>query len=92
MIEQAVTKLQAENKKTAVIGPDDFTVQNADWYFPIGLSGDNEEMATNLFKALRQCDKTDADVILAAETNLSGVGTAFMNRLLKASDGKRFID
>lgn len=47
-------------------------------------------MAVNLYKALRQCDLIDADIILAVETDLAGVGTAFMNRLLKASDGKRF--
>ena len=89
-IEMAVAKLQAEHKKVAVIGPDNFKVLTADWYFSIGLSGDNEKMSANLYKALRACDLTDADVILATETDLSGVGVAFMNRLLKASDGKRF--
>ena len=89
-IEMAVAKLQAEHKKVAVVGPDNFKVPSADWYFAIGLSGNNEEMSANLYKALRACDFTDADVILATETNLSGVGVAFMNRLLKASDGKRF--
>ncbi len=90
IIKSAVAKLQAENKKVAVVGPDNFKVSTADWYFTIGTSGDNEQMAASLYKALRDCDLTDADVILATETNLSGVGVAFMNRLLKASDGKRF--
>ena len=49
-------------------------------------------MATNLYKALRQCDFTDANVILAVETDLTGLGTAFMNRLLKASEGRRYTD
>ena len=89
-IENAITKLQKEHKKTAVIGPDNLHTSNADWYFAIGSSNSNEEMAVNLYKALRQCDLIDADIILAVETNLAGVGTAFMNRLLKASDGKRF--
>lgn len=89
-IENAVAQLQADNKKVAVVGPDNFKVPTADWYFAIGSSGDNEKMSASLYKALRDCDLTDADVILATETNLSGVGVAFMNRLLKASDGKRF--
>ena len=89
-IENAITKLQKEHKKTAVIGPDNLQTSNADWYFAIGSSNNNEEMAVNLYKALRQCDLIDADIILAVETDLAGVGTAFMNRLLKASDGKRF--
>ncbi|WP_172371349.1 L-threonylcarbamoyladenylate synthase [Sporosarcina jiandibaonis] len=91
-IENAVKKLQKEHKKTAVIGPDNLRVQNADWYFAIGSSDSAEEMAVNLYKALRQCDLIDADVILAVETDLAGVGAAFMNRLLKASDGKRFTE
>jgi len=90
-ITNAVAQLQAKNKKVAVVGPDNFNVPSADWYFAIGASGDNEQMSASLYKALRDCDLTDADVILATETDLSGVGTAFMNRLLKASDGKRFI-
>ena len=89
-IENAVAQLHAENKKVAVVGPDNFNVPTADWYFALGASDDNEEMSANLYKTLRECDLTDTDVILATETNLSGVGVAFMNRLLKASDGKRF--
>ena len=38
------------------------------------------------------CDLTDADIILAVETDLTGVGAAVMNRLTKAADGKRYID
>ncbi|MCZ2258712.1 L-threonylcarbamoyladenylate synthase [Sporosarcina sp. G11-34] len=89
-IKNAVAQIQADNKKVAVVGPDNFKVPNADWYFAIGSSGDNEKMSASLYKALRDCDLTDADVILATETDLSGVGTAFMNRLLKASNGKRY--
>jgi L-threonylcarbamoyladenylate synthase len=90
-ISNAVDKLQKEHKKTAIIGPDSLRVPNADWYFAIGSSESTEEMAVNLYKALRQCDMIDADIILAVETDLDGVGAAFMNRLEKASDGKRFI-
>ena len=43
-----------------------------------------------LYRALRQCDTTEADLILAVETDGSGVGAAVMNRLMKAADGKRY--
>lgn len=89
-INQAIQVLQAENKQVAVVGPDDFKTTQADWYFEIGSNDNHEEMAANLYKALRQCDTTTANIILAVETNLSGVGVAFMNRLLKAADGNRY--
>lgn len=89
-IEQAIAALQAEEQKVAVVGPNEFKTVHADWYFAIGAHTHYEELATNLYKALRRCDETTADVILAVEADLSGVGVAFMNRLLKAADGKRY--
>ena len=65
--------------------------RGADWYFAIGPAGNNEAMATNLYGALRQCDLTEADLILAVETDLAGVGAAVMNRLMKAAEGKRYM-
>ena len=56
-------------------------IPDADWFFAIGPRSDNEAMATNFYGALRQCDLTEADLILAVETDLSGVGAAVMNRL-----------
>lgn len=91
-IENIIQTLHAKAKKVVVIGPDDLDVQHADWYFGIGPSHDKEAMAGNLYKALRRCNVTDADIILAIETDLSGVGAAFMNRLEKAADGKKMND
>ena len=67
-------------------------ITEANWYFAIGPARNNEAMATNLYSALRKCDQTNADVILAVETTSTGVGAAVMNRLLKAADGKRYSD
>ncbi|WP_252501932.1 L-threonylcarbamoyladenylate synthase [Sporosarcina sp. Marseille-Q4943] len=89
-IQEAVRQLHSEGKKVAVIGPDEFDIAEADWYFRVGPLHDNEAMAVNLYGAIRQCDMTDADLILAAGTDHEGVGAAVMNRLLKAADGKRF--
>ena len=45
-------------------------------------------MAANLFHALRACDLTTADVVLATVTTTQGVGAAITNRLEKAACGK----
>ncbi len=89
-VKQAVMNCHEKGQKVAIIGPNELKVAAADWYFAIGSNEKIEEMAMNLYKALRQCDGTDADLILAVETNVSGVGEAFMNRLHKAADGKRY--
>lgn len=89
-ITAAIQQLHAEGQKVALIGPDELQDSTADWYFAIGSVEDKDGMAANLYRALRQCDLTDADVILAVETDLEGVGEAFMNRLLKAADGKHY--
>ena len=91
-ISKAVNTLQAEGKKVAFIGHDELGALGADWYFSVGPAHDNEAMATNLYAALRKCDLTEADVILAVETDMSGVGAAVMNRLMKAAEGKRYIN
>lgn len=89
-ITEAIQQLHVEGKKVALIGPDELEDSAADWYFAIGSIADKDGMAANLYRALRQCDLTDADIILAVETDLEGVGEAFMNRLLRAADGKHY--
>lgn len=91
-IRKAVGKLQREGKKVAIIGPDDLKIPDANWYFAIGQRNNNAAMAAHLYRALRQCDLTAADIILAVETDLTGMGAAVMNRLIKAADGKRYTD
>lgn len=91
-IQHAIVSFRKEGKKIAVIGPDEFSTLDADWYFAVGPLHDNEAIATHLYNAIRQCDLTDADLILAVETDMTGFGAAVMNRLLKASEGKRYTD
>ncbi|MBE1555715.1 L-threonylcarbamoyladenylate synthase [Sporosarcina limicola] len=91
-IREAVRVFHSEGKRVAIIGPDNLDIIDADWYFAIGPRDNNEVMAANLYRALRQCDLTKADIILAVETDLTGVGVAVMNRLMKAADGKRYTD
>lgn len=90
VIQQAIHHYQQKEQKVAVIGPNELKQQTADWYFSLGSQESINEMAMNLYKALRNCDGTDADIILAIEMKEAGVGEAFMNRLHKAADGKRY--
>ncbi|ARD48781.1 threonylcarbamoyl-AMP synthase [Sporosarcina sp. P37] len=91
-IENALAAIHRQNKRAAIIGPDELYTEHADWYFSTGPIDSREAMASSLYKAIRQCDHTEADIILAIETDLSGIGAAVMNRLNKASDGRRFTE
>lgn len=55
-----------------------------------GLREDIEQIATNLYTALRSFDENPVDVIYAEGINEEGLGLAIMNRLRKAS-GYRII-
>ncbi|MER2089172.1 MAG: L-threonylcarbamoyladenylate synthase [Sporosarcina sp.] len=88
----ALDSLHAEGRKVALIAPDEFGDLGADWYFSTGPAHNNEATATNLYAAIRKCDATEADIILAVETDLAGVGAAVMNRLMKAAEGKRYMN
>ncbi|MFC4410678.1 L-threonylcarbamoyladenylate synthase [Chungangia koreensis] len=87
-IEQAISELHNDGKKVAFIGPDAFLDTGADWFFSTGSLEDLSEFTKSLYAALRACDDTEADVILATATKREGVGAAIMNRLEKAADRK----
>ncbi|ASJ09619.1 threonylcarbamoyl-AMP synthase [Thermococcus siculi] len=60
----------------------------ADEFFHLG--GTEEEVARNLFKALRELDRRGVDVIIAEGIEEKGLGFAVMNRLRKAA-GYRIV-
>ncbi len=91
-MEQAVQRLMNEGKKVAIIGPDEFKTDKPAWYFATGAHANPSQLAAHLYDALRNCDETDADVILAVEIPSEGMGIAVMNRLNKAANGKHFTD
>nr|6F87_A Chain A, Threonylcarbamoyl-AMP synthase [Pyrococcus abyssi GE5]6F87_B Chain B, Threonylcarbamoyl-AMP synthase [Pyrococcus abyssi GE5]6F87_C Chain C, Threonylcarbamoyl-AMP synthase [Pyrococcus abyssi GE5]6F87_D Chain D, Threonylcarbamoyl-AMP synthase [Pyrococcus abyssi GE5]6F8Y_A Chain A, Threonylcarbamoyl-AMP synthase [Pyrococcus abyssi GE5]6F8Y_B Chain B, Threonylcarbamoyl-AMP synthase [Pyrococcus abyssi GE5]6F8Y_C Chain C, Threonylcarbamoyl-AMP synthase [Pyrococcus abyssi GE5]6F8Y_D Cha len=84
-IEELIAKFKEEGKKVGVIGSGSY---DADEVFYLGDTV--EEIARNLFKALRHMDRTGVDVILAEGVEEKGLGLAVMNRLRKAS-GYRII-
>lgn len=81
-----------KDKKIAVLATDETfeEYKNLDIKLLINLgSRDNlEEVATNLFDALRRCDEENVDIIFAEGFELRGMGLSIMNRLLKACSGK----
>lgn len=44
-----------------------------------------ETIAVNLFKVLREFDKTDAEIILCESVSDTGIGQAIMDRLEKVA-------
>ncbi len=56
----------------------------------LGSMNDGNEIAKNLFDALRQFDEMQVDIIFAQAFSQDGIGQAVMNRLLKAA-GHRII-
>lgn len=87
-VEQAVAALQQQGHKVALLAPTEFAHIAAEYYFTFGEAGQLEQMGATLYDALRQCDKTDATIILATTTSSQGVGAAIMNRLEKAAGGR----
>ncbi|KFL43123.1 tRNA threonylcarbamoyladenosine biosynthesis protein [Lysinibacillus sp. BF-4] len=89
LIEESTEKITAAltelaHERVALIAPASCTVQA-----PIRISlGESADIAVNLYDALRECDKTDATIILVTATTTEGVGTAIMNRLEKAAGGR----
>ena len=57
----------------------------------LGSRKNEETLARNLYKVLREFDEENVDVIFSEMFGLSGIGTALMNRLLKAA-GHKVID
>lgn len=54
----------------------------------ISLGSTLEEVASNLFNVLREMDKLKVDIIYSEEFEISGIGQAIMNRLLKSAGYK----
>lgn len=80
LVEKAIEYVQKDGKKVAVLSPIDFPA--ADYRFPLS--------AETLYNSLRQCDLTDADLILATVSSAPDRSDAMMNRLEKAADHKWF--
>ncbi len=89
----AINHLTAENDgqgiRTAVIAStENLSLYQASCVIDIGSRAHETEVAANLYDVLRQMDEMDIDRIYAESFAGEGLGTAIMNRLLKAAGHK----
>ena len=85
-MKELVNEFKERGIKVGVMATGEF--YEADECFNLGES--EEEIAKNMFRALRELDKRGVDVILAEGVEERGLGLAIMNRLRKAA-GYRVI-
>ena len=57
----------------------------------VGSAKDSNEIASNLYKILRECDDEGVEFILSESFSDKGIGAAVMNRLIKAA-GHKILD
>lgn len=83
-IMELLVEYKKQGVKVGVMATGDF--YEADAYVNLGDS--EEEIARNLFKALRELDRSGVGIILAEGIEEKGLGLAVMNRLRKAAGYK----
>ena len=89
---EKINEMAGEHKGCTVICVD----ENADKYHgvnlkKVGKKEDALEIASNLYKVLRECDDEGVEYILSESFSDKGIGAAVMNRLIKAA-GHKIID
>ncbi len=90
-INEKVRRCRAEGIRTGVICTDETAdAYEADLVKSAGSRDDEESVARELFRILREFDDEEAGEIFAESFDSRGVGRAVMNRLLKAA-GQRVV-
>jgi L-threonylcarbamoyladenylate synthase len=85
-INSETEKARLEGKRTGVIGTDStVSLYKADTVKNLGKRDDENTIAHELFKALREFDDEGVDIMFSESFDDSGIGQAIMNRLLKAA-------
>lgn len=88
-INQETKALQAGGQKVGVIGSlETMDAYGADVVKNIGSRQDEEAIAKNLYRILREFDDEKVEVIFSESFSGTGIGQAIMNRLLKAAGHK----
>lgn len=90
-INQLTGQAMEAGKKTGVIGTRETVADYcADSVKCVGARADEDEIARRLYTILREFDDEDVEVIYSESFDMTGMGQAIMNRLLKAA-GHRII-
>lgn len=85
-INEQAAKARETGEKTGVLATSELLEQyRADVVQCVGRRGDEEEIARNLFSALRAFDDQGVTSIYSESFHSQGLGQAIMNRLLKAA-------
>ena len=88
-INDCIVAQKAENKKTGVIATDSSVSHyHADVCRSAGNRHDEETIARELYRILREFDDEAVEIIYAESFDTNGIGQAVMNRLLKAAGHK----
>lgn len=90
--ERVVAKIKemAQNKERCVILSVSEHIDEYNGYYVknVGSRNDSLEIASNLYKVLRECDDENIELILSESFSDKGIGAAVMNRLIKAAGHK----
>lgn len=85
-INERISALQKEGKKTGVIATDETVARyHGDDIKSVGSRRDEEVIARHLFRILREFDDDNVEVMFTESFETAGIGQAIMNRLLKAA-------
>lgn len=88
-INRLVREQEAAGRRTAVIAADETAGQYVCSIIrSIGSRADEETIARHLYAVLREFDDMNVEIIYSEEFNTPHMGTAVMNRLLKAAGHK----
>lgn len=88
-INRSVQKDQEDRKKVVVLAAAEHLSRYAvPSVIAFGAAESPEEIATNIFRLFRDCDRLKADKIYVEAIPRAGIGIAVMNRLEKAAGGK----
>lgn len=85
-INDACKKTRQEGKRVAVIATEETkALYEADVVLSMGSRQDEDSIALHLYKILRDCDTMEVETIYSESFKTPRIGSAIMNRLLKAA-------
>lgn len=88
-INKKTLELMEEGQKVGIMATEETKEEYPEGYVIVVGSRDNREtIASNLFTAIRFFDEAQVNIILAEGIEMDNIGTAIMNRLVKAASGK----
>ncbi len=91
-IEELAAKQAAQGKQVGIIGTKEFQNEYRTGFIKIiGTRAQEETIAKNLYRILREFDESQVDIIYSEGFSSEHFGQAIMNRLLKAAGNKRIV-